>query len=195
MSAGLQPTARSAAVPRVSAEAVRRATGRSRHDWFALLDSWGATKHSHRDIAAWLRSEHGVESWWSQTLTVDYEQARGLRPPGGHRDGTYAVTASRTVAVPVHRLFEAFTNPRIRSRWLSRARMRLRTALPGRAVRFDWGDGTTRLVVGFAAKGKAATQVAVQHERLPDAKTAAETKAYWRERLDVLKALLEGSPS
>jgi hypothetical protein len=32
----------------------------------------------------------------------------------------------------------------------------------------------------------------VEHERLPDARAAEEAKAYWRERLDVLKTVLEG---
>jgi hypothetical protein len=33
--------------------------------------------------------------------------------------------------------------------------------------------------------------VSVEHERLPSAQAAAEQKAYWRERLAALKALLE----
>jgi hypothetical protein len=34
--------------------------------------------------------------------------------------------------------------------------------------------------------------VAVLHERLPDARSAEEAKANWRERLTALKDLLEG---
>ena len=52
-------------------------------------------------------------------------------------------------------------------------------------------DGTTRLIAGFTAKGPGKSQVALSHERVPDAEVAAELKAYWRERLGVLKALLE----
>ena len=56
---------------RTSEEAVRSATGRSREEWFSLLDSWDAAGHKHRDIAAWIMREHGVNNWWAQTLTVD----------------------------------------------------------------------------------------------------------------------------
>jgi hypothetical protein len=181
----------SAHEPRVSEEAVRRATGRDRDDWFALLDGWGAAKREHRDIAAWLTGEHQVDRWWAQTLTVDYEHARGLRPPGGSRDGTFAVNASRTVAVPVERLFEAFVDSKLRERWLRDATMRERTSQPGRSARFDWEDGGTRVNVYFTPKGESECQVAVAHERLPDAETAQEAKAAWRERLTTLKAMLE----
>jgi hypothetical protein len=47
--------------------------------------------------------------------------------------------------------------------------------------------------VGFVAKGKAKSQVGLEHERLPDAKAAEKAKAHWRERLVALKALLERS--
>jgi hypothetical protein len=34
--------------------------------------------------------------------------------------------------------------------------------------------------------------VALLHEKLPDAATAAKLKAFWRDRLDALRTLLEG---
>ena len=177
---------------RTSEEAVRSATGRGREEWFSLLDSWDAAGHKHRDIAAWIMREHGVNNWWAQTLTVDYEQARGLRKPGGSRDGTFAVTASTTVATSARRLFEAFTNTRLRERWLPGAVMHERTSKPSRSARFDWESGVTRVNVGFTAKGKGTTQVALQHQHLPDAKTAKKMKEFWRQRLAALKALMTG---
>ena len=177
--------------PRTSGQAVRRATGRDRDAWFAQLDAWGALDREHREIAAWLIGEHGVDNWWAQTLTVDYEHARGLRAPGGSRDGTFTVNVSRTVAVPVERLFQAFTDTELRERWLPRAALRERTSQPGRSARFDWEDGATRVTVFFAAKGEGKSQAALTHERLPDARAAKEAKAYWQARMKALKALLE----
>ena len=159
-------------------------------EWFSLLDSWDAAAHKHRDIAAWIIREHGVNNWWAQTLTVDYEQARGLRKPGGSRDGTFTVTASTTVAVSPKRLFEAFTDAKLRERWLAGTVMRERTSRPGRSARFDWEGGATRVNVGFTAKGKGTTQVALQHQHLPDAQTAKKMKEFWRQRLAALKALM-----
>ena len=184
-------TAAPAYTPAMSPDAVRRATGREWDEWFALLDAWGASERPHKAIAAWLAAEHGVPGWWAQNVTVEYERSRGLRAPGSGRDGLFSVGASRTIAVPVDRLYEAFVDTEVRERWLPGDRVRERTVLPHRSARFDWEDGPTRLVVGFAEKGPAKAQVALSHERVPDANVAAELKAYWRERLGVLKALLE----
>ena len=173
-------------------EGLRRATGRDRSEWFAALDAWGGDGRQYREIAAWLTGEHGLSDWWAQKLTVEYEQARGLRAPGVRPGGTFAVTASKTVGVPVERLFDAFVDRKLRARWLPGVELRERSSQRGRLARFDWEDGATRVDVSFIAQGKAKGQVAVEHQRLPDAKTAEARKTFWRERLAALKTLLEG---
>jgi hypothetical protein len=127
--------------------------------------------------------ELGVPGWWAQTVTVGYERARGMRALHERPDG-FSVTASKTVGVPVERLFEAVVAPA----W---PELRLRTAQPGRSARFDWEDGETRVAVGFEAKGDAKGVVSVEHSRLPDAETAERTKLEWRARLVELKRGLE----
>ncbi|WP_136707801.1 hypothetical protein [Agromyces sp. H66] len=83
----------------VGDETVVGATGRERSEWFALLDDAGAVDWRHKDIAAWLSGEQGVDAWWAQHLTVAYEQARGIREPGQRQDGTFEASVSRTVAL------------------------------------------------------------------------------------------------
>jgi uncharacterized protein YndB with AHSA1/START domain len=176
--------------PRPS-RALRRATGRDREEWFSLLDEWDAPGRAYREIADWLMGEHDVSKWWAQKLIVEYEQERGLRPPGVRPDGTFEVSTSRTIAVPVKRLFDAFVNTRQRKRWLRDGGMSLRTSQPGRSARFDWEDGSTRVTVSFVDKGPSKSTVAVAHERLVDADVAEATKAMWKERLAELKSFLE----
>jgi uncharacterized protein YndB with AHSA1/START domain len=176
---------------RMSVSGVQRATGRDREGWFSLLDAWGAAGRPYREIADWLVAEHKLSSWWAQKLIVEYEEARGLRDPGVRRDGTFEIGASKTVALPVARLFAAFTDARLRGRWLPGVTVRESGTQPAQALRFDWKDGVSRVVVTFAG-GEGKTTVSVQHQRLQDAKSAAEVKAFWRERLGALKTLLEG---
>jgi hypothetical protein len=166
-------------------------TGRPYREWFAELDEWGAVGREHKEIAAWLMNEQGVRGWWAQHITVEYERARGLREKGQGRDGFFTVNASKTVAVPVEELFAAVTDAARREEWLPGVVLRERTATPHRNARFDWGEGSTRVIVGFEVKGERKSVVALQHERLPEAETAATMKAFWRERLSGLKALLE----
>jgi hypothetical protein len=178
--------------PPVADAALVEATARGWDEWVALLDRWGAASRSHAEIARWLASEHGVGGWWAQSITVGYERARGRRAPGQRPDG-WSVSASKTVAVPVGRLYEAFLDETVRDRWLGPAELRLRTASEPRSARFDWADGTTRVIVTFEGLAAAKSRVSVQHERLPDADAAAERKAWWRERLTALVATLEAS--
>ncbi|MGH2945166.1 MAG: hypothetical protein ACRDPC_02660 [Solirubrobacteraceae bacterium] len=176
-----------------SDEALRQRTGRGWEEWFDLLDQWGAAGRSHRDIARWVAAQQGIEplAWNAQAITMGYERARGGRAVGERADG-FAITASKTVAVPVERLFDAFTDASIRDRWLPGAQLRERTATRPRSAHFDWGDGASRVHVGFVAKGGAKSTVAVEHARLGDAEQAEETKSWWRERLATLKSQLEG---
>jgi hypothetical protein len=184
------PTATAGPTMTVSDEVIRSRTGRGWEEWFDLLDEWGAVERPHREIARWLASEHGIDGWSAQSVTVSFERARALRAVGERADG-FSVTAQKTVAVPVDRLYEAFVDESLRKRWLPDGELRERTATKPKSARFDWGDGQTRVIVGFTAKGEAKSTAALEHERLADAEEAERMKAFWRERVAALKELLE----
>jgi hypothetical protein len=74
---------------------VLAATGQSRASWREALENAGATEWKHSVIAAWLVTEHGVDPWWAQNITVDFEQHSGRRRPGQRADGSFEVTVSR----------------------------------------------------------------------------------------------------
>lgn len=175
---------------RVSDEALVSKTGRTWEEWFRALDAWDATARTHTESARHLRDDLGVPGWWAQTITVAYEQARGLRERHERPDG-WSVGASKTVGVPVERLYDAFLDEEKRGRWLPGATLGLRTARENRSARFDWEDGSTRLIVDFTAKGEAKSTVALAHERIPDGEEAERRKLFWRARLAELKRLLE----
>ncbi len=83
-------------VTKISDDAVAAKTGRVWRDWFAELDRAGADGWDHKTIARHLRSGYGLEPWWSQTVTVAYERARGLRDKHEKADG-YEIQVERTV--------------------------------------------------------------------------------------------------
>lgn len=184
------PTVAEAPVLTASDEVIRRRTGRGWEEWFDLLDAWGAIARPHGEIARWVASEHGADGWSSQSIAVSYERARGLRAVGERKDG-FAATATKTIAVPAEVLFDAFADESLRGRWLPDADLRERTATRPKSARYDWGDGRTRLVVSFEAKDDAKSTLALSHERIPDAEQAERLKVFWRERVAVLKEVLE----
>jgi hypothetical protein len=175
-----------------SDETIRERTGRGWEEWFDLLDEWGAADKTHREIARWLAGQQGIHplAWNAQAIAGSYERSRRGRQVGEHEDG-FTVTATKTVAVPVERLFDAFVDASLRAAWLPDGELRERTATKPRSARFDWGEDGTRVHVAFAAKGEAKSTAALAHERLPDGAEAERMKAFWRERVAGLKEVLE----
>lgn len=164
--------------------AVQAATGRRPEDWFALLDGVGATAWAHPAIARWLADEHGVDPWWCQSLTVAYEQARGLRAPGQRSDGTFEATATKVLPVDAAEAFAWLTEPDLRRRWLD-VDPDVRGSIDIRTVRWGWPDGSfVTAHLDVLADGR--SRVAVQHRGLPDAATHARWKEYWVGRMGAL---------
>ena len=125
-----------------------------------------------------------------QSITVSYERARGMRAVGERADG-FSVTASKTVAVPVERLFDAFVDETLRHAGCRTGscasgprRSRSRPASTGATARRASSSASSR-----RARRRASS--ALEHERLPDAEEAERMKVYWRERVAALKEVLE----
>jgi uncharacterized protein YndB with AHSA1/START domain len=175
----------------VSDEVIRDRTGRGWEEWFDLLDDWGAPGRPTTEVRRWLAEEHGIDGWGSAAVSITFERARGLRAVGEGPNG-FTVTASKTVAVPVQRLYEAFSDEALREQWLPASELRERAATRAKSARFDWSDDGSRLNVFFSAKGDAKSVATLQHERLPAAEDAERMKAFWRDRVVALKEVLEG---
>ena len=162
---------------------IRERTGRGWEEWFDVLDEWGADERSHKEIARWVATQLDIEplGWNAQAITVSYERARGGREVGERSDGSFTATISKTVAVPVEDLFDAFADEALS----------VRTATRPKSARYDFAANGSRVHATFIAKDEAKSTIALEHTRLPDAGEVARMKGYWRERLDGLKTQLE----
>ena len=173
----------------MSEEAIVKGTGRGWDDWFRILDAWDATSHTHTEIARYVNGEHGIDGWWSQSVTVGYERARGMRAPNQRPEG-FEVSVSKTVDMPSMDAWRAFVEPKRRASWLDLGlRMRTGTRTMGRAARFDVPSEGTRVNVVFDPKGDDRAVVTVTHVKLADAADVASHRTAWRERLARLAAL------
>lgn len=174
----------------ISDEAVRAATGRTWKQWCALLDRAGARAMDHKEIVAVLDREcPELGGWWIQMVTVGYEQARGLRVKHQTPEG-YQVGASKTIDVPVSKLFAAWNDAKQRARWLADPGITIRKATPDKSLRVTWIDGKTHVDVMLYAKGSRRSQIAIQHRKLRDAAAVQRMKAYWKDNLNRLAAEL-----
>jgi hypothetical protein len=191
LSAASEPPRRSSDTP--SEQKLIDATGRGWDEWFEILDRWGAREHAHIEIARYLADEMAVPMWWTQSITVAYERARGMRAQRYQRsDGVFAVSTSKTVAAPIRDAYAAVVDDDRRSAWLTDGKMMFRSGTEAKTAHFDWDGGPTRVHVWFTDKDGTRTTVAVEHERLDGAEEAEAAKPAWTARLAALKAYLGG---
>jgi uncharacterized protein YndB with AHSA1/START domain len=174
----------------ISSEALKAKTGRTWEEWCAILDKAGAKKMSHREIVAFLRKRYRVGPWWQQMVTVGYEQARGLREKH-QRGDVFSIGVSKTIEASVATLYKFWLDEKHRRCWLGNKKIVVRTATLHKSMRITWPDGKTSLIVNFYPRGDGKGQVAVSHEKLPDAKAAARMKSFWAGTLDRMKSLVE----
>ncbi|MBI3957121.1 MAG: hypothetical protein HY340_04005 [Candidatus Kerfeldbacteria bacterium] len=174
----------------ISDAAVRTATGKTLEAWLHILDKAGAKKMRHPEIARLLSKKYKVPGWWCQMVTVEYERARGRRKLHETTMG-FQVSATKTVAVPLARLYAQWDEPSLRRRWLpGSGEMVIRTATKNKSMRITWVDGATHVEVSFLPKGKNRSQVSVQHKKIATQTAAKKHQIFWRKTLTALAGRL-----
>jgi len=178
-----------AALAGISDESVKKATGCEWAKWVFVLDKAGATEMSHPELAKYIREKYKTPSWWTQTVAVGYERIRGLRAHGQQRSGDWSVSKSKTIGVPLAKLYAAF-NARGRAKWMPGVKITVRGTTPNKSMRLRWEDGSPIDIV-FASKGASKSQVAIDHRKLASKAEADRIRAFWTERLTALAAMLK----
>lgn len=185
-----QPTKQSDAIGGIGSDAVLAATGKSWKQWCAALDKAGCKTMTHKEIVAVVHGKYGVGPWWQQMVTVGYEQARGLRKKH-QKPGGFEISKSKTLAVPVAKVFAAWRTAESRSPWLGGHDLTVRKAVKNKVMRITWSKDGSNLDVQFYPKGPGKTQLTVQHGKLPSAKHAEKMKSAWGRSLTRLQLYLE----
>ena len=176
-------------MPGVSDAAVKKATGKTWEQWFALLDKQKAHELAHKDIAELLNSKYLDSSWWSQTVTVMYERARGLREVHQTADG-FVAHVNKTFNVSLDKLYAAWRDGASRADWLATQGIEVTRENVNKSMRMIWSDGVSRVLVNFTPKGKDKAQVSVEHTQLDSAADVKKAKSSWKESLERLQEKL-----
>ena len=92
---------------------VERATHRTWDEWLRFMETIDAENLDHRQIALKVYEELDgtIEplGWWTQAVTVAYEQYIGRRIPGQRPDGTFQTSVSKATALGMEELMERWT--------------------------------------------------------------------------------------
>jgi hypothetical protein len=175
---------------RISDGAVIKSTGKSWNEWFSILNKAGAKKMDHKDIAEYLSKKQNVRDWWSQMVTVHYEQEIKGRRRHETTSG-YQISKSKTFPYSVSKTFNAVHSPTPRKVWLKDPDFNITTSTKNKSIRGKWIDGNTNIEFQFYPKDKSKTQLVVQHNKISSIKEAEKLKTYWGKSLESLNLFLE----
>lgn len=170
----------------IKSESVINGTGRSWEDWFKLLDDLGAKEWTHKEMAKILHQDHGVSTWWAQTLTVEYERKIGRREIGQNCKGNFQASASKTLPGTMDQIFlqwQSFVkNKREFNGLLLINEPQVTLSSKWRYWRIRLEDGG-RVAIIINQKDKNKVLLSVNHEKLSDARSVINWKTYWQSRL------------
>jgi len=175
---------------RISDESVIKSTGKSWNEWFSILNKAGAKKMDHKDIAEYLSKKQNVHAWWSQMVTVQYEQEIKGRKRHETTSG-YQISKSKTLSFSTSKVFSVVQYPALRKSWLKNPNFSITKSTKNKSIRGKWVDGKTNIEFQFYPKDNFKTQLVVQHNKLSSAKEAEQMKKYWGKQLSNLKKHLE----
>ncbi|TXD36350.1 hypothetical protein FRC96_09735 [Lujinxingia vulgaris] len=201
--------------PKMSDDAVQKATGHAWSHWFDRLDALDATSMSHKDIAHHLHTREGVSGWWAQSITVAYERARGMRAVGETTRG-FQISKQKTFLPDASRAWELLTSAEGLAAWLGAGapqslkegqafaldkglRVEVRRIRPGESIRLGWNppqhDPTQVVIAWVQTSSSGKGTIAFSHENLPDAQAREEARSRWADALKALHTIARESPS
>jgi hypothetical protein len=179
---------------KISNEAVKKSTGKVWSEWFALLNKEGAKQMEHKAIAEMLHKKHGLSGWWSQMVTVQYEQEIKGRKKHETSKG-YQISKSKTLLSPVAKIFNAVLFSAERKIWLKHYDFTITKSTKNKSIRGKWIDGKTNIEFQFYQKDKNKSRIVVQHNRISSASEADKMKTYWQYSITKLNNYLNKSSS
>jgi hypothetical protein len=161
-------------------------TGRSWEDWRDWLDGINASEMTHGEIAQRVLDRGGISGWWSQSVTVAYEQHIGRRVPGQVAEGQFATSASKTVDGNLDDVLARFTDHMASLTELAGVRI---TRGPETSSSHKWrywrcglaDGGVVSVTMYQKSPGKVA--VGVKHDKIDSADRIEVWRDFWKQIL------------
>lgn len=169
--------------PTLSNESVQKATGKSRREWFSLLETINAQHLPHKETAQKLVQEFGVPGWWAQGITVEFERAIGRRVVGQTHEGDFQAAATTTLSGSMDDVLMLWQNQIKNFGDFNEVKFSNKPSSnktdKWRYWRVNLEDGSkVAVIIGQKPTGK--IHLAVNHEKLPDSNAVERWKLYWK---------------
>ena len=170
--------------PEVPDASVLDATGRDWNTWCDLIEADPIEAEGHAAVAKWLASEHELNAWWSQAVTIGWERIAGRRVPGQRSDGTFAADKSKTMIGDADAFRAILLDDDVRADLFLGVESELRSKPTTKVVRLGLSEGVA--LISLDDKGDGRMRVGVQHVELADLAARENWSAYWAAWLDDL---------
>ena len=179
-------------------------TGHGWEHWFSVLDRFGAKEKGHTVAARHVAEDHGVDGWYAQAITVEYERARGLRAANQRMSGEYEVSVSKVLPADVGTVVKVLRDSRVRAQWTGALDPELRRAFHAAVggakglrerergdarLRFKTANGVT-VALYLDPKPKGKSSLVVTNMKLRAQADIDRHRTAWRSAFDALSRRL-----
>lgn len=159
-------------------------TGRDWAEWLEFAQKQKLADLPHNEIALKF-SEAGVSDWWSQNLTVAFEQHIGRRAPGQVGDG-FRTQVNRTVAGEREDVAANWASAHARTKKIGSVAISGAPTTSDTPKRSYWrvnlADGS-KVQVAFEPRPGGRTMINATIEELNSAEAIEDAKAIWKNLL------------
>jgi hypothetical protein len=166
----------------MSVKAIENSTGKSWEEWLKFFKKIDAEKLTHKEIAQKVYAA-GTPGWWSQMVTVAYEQHIGRRVAGQDCNGEYSVSVGRTVDGTMDNAMERWVSlvgeqKEFSDIAISRGPDVSKTE-KWRYWRSGLSDGSV-VNVNIYEKAPDKAALSIQHEKLESTDQVEHWRTYWK---------------
>lgn len=169
----------------MSPEAIKNGTGKDWDEWIRLLDEAGGASMTHTELAKYVLDTYPISPWWGQGVAIGYHTAKGIRPKGMTSDG-FAANASKTLPIPLNRLWKLWADDDLRAQWLDPDLLTVSSASENRTFNARMNTDDSRISINFSAVGEGKSKFGLQNTRLANGEMIAERKAFWKAAIERL---------
>jgi len=192
--------------------AVKKTTGKKLNHWFSCIKKEGMENSAHKEIAAFLREQKNISSWWAQQITVLFEKQSGRRVTGQTVDSGFQIGVTKTINTDVRKVWEyavskegmyLLTGDRINAGNVIEQNRTgengieycITTFRPRTHWRMKWrkpewpSHSIVQVRVYTGSSGKAV--MAIHQEKLRRPEDRQEMKAWWKHTVTCVAAVLE----
>ncbi len=96
---------------KISSETIQKRTGKALEEWAGIINESGLGDAPHKDIASYLYENFDLDGWWSQEITVLFEQSANRRILGQTAGNDFQLGVSKIFNCNARSVWNLISSP------------------------------------------------------------------------------------